>query len=94
MRPVTHDHPFAGQELVDSVLIDEEELQERVIAMGRRITEEYEGRDLVLVTVLKGGFMFLADLTRGFHRHDAHPRVDFMTLSSYGADTVSSGVVR
>ena len=46
-----------------------------------------------MVGILKGSFMFLADLMRSFHRHGIHPRIDFLTLSSYGSGTTSSGTV-
>ncbi len=49
---------------------------------------------LVIVGVLRGSFMFLADLVRALNRHQLHPRIDFMTLSSYGGGTRSSGNVR
>ncbi len=50
-------------------------------------------RDVLVVALLKGGFVFAADLIRAIHRADMRPRVDFMTLSSYGAGTTSSGKV-
>jgi hypoxanthine phosphoribosyltransferase len=77
---------------IDKVLIREGELQQRIEEIGRTINETYtdEQRPL-LVCVLKGAFMFLADLTRHLNvRHE----VDFMETSSYGSRTVSSGVVR
>ena len=77
---------------VDKVLIAEDELQERVAELGRMINARYTDEDRpLLVCVLKGAFMFLADLTRHMKvRHE----VDFMETSSYGARTDSSGVVR
>jgi len=74
-----------------SVLISEEELKARIEEMGRQITEQYQGKDLVLVGVLKGCFLFLADLARAI---DLPLRVDFLGLSSYAGGTESSGVVR
>ncbi len=74
-----------------SVLISEEELQARITALGRTITEQYAGRELVLVGVLKGCFLFLADLARAI---DLPVRIDFLGLSSYSGGTQSSGVVR
>ncbi len=74
-----------------SVLISEETLKARVEELGRQITEQYEGKDLVLVGVLKGCFLFLADLARAI---DLPLRVDFLGLSSYAGGTESSGVVR
>ena len=74
-----------------SVLISEEELNARIAELGRTITEQYRGRDLVLVGVLKGCFLFLADLARAI---DLPLRIDFLGLSSYSGGTESSGVVR
>ncbi len=74
-----------------SVLISEEELRVRVAELGRTITEQYAGRDLVLVGVLKGCFLFLADLARAI---DLPLRIDFLGVSSYAGGTESSGVVR
>jgi hypoxanthine phosphoribosyltransferase len=77
---------------IAKVLIPERELQARVGELGRAINATYTEADRpLLVCVLKGAFMFLADLTRHLEmRHE----VDFMEISSYGAGTASSGVVR
>jgi len=77
---------------VAKILISEQEIQARVRELGRQINAAYgDGDRLLLVCVLKGAFMFLADLVRHLEvRHE----VDFMEISSYGAGTVSSGVVR
>ena len=73
------------------VLVPAEDLQRRVVELGEQISAEYEGRDLVMVGVLKGAVIFLADLMR----HITVPsEIDFMALSSYGSQTDSSGVVR
>jgi hypoxanthine phosphoribosyltransferase len=73
------------------ILIDEETLRARVAELGEEISNDYEGRDLLLVGVLKGAVFFMADLMREI----ALPcEVDFMAISSYGAGTDSSGVVR
>ncbi len=72
-------------------LIGPEEIAAKVAEMARRITEDYRGRDLVVVGILKGAFVFLADLVR---RVDLPLEVDFVAVSSYGKDTESSGVVR
>jgi len=77
---------------VAKVLIPEDVLQARIAELAREINATYTDEDCpLLVCVLKGAFMFLADLTRHLQmRHE----VDFMETSSYGAGTVSSGVVR
>ena len=73
------------------VLIEEDDLQRRIADLGAEISSDYEGRDLLLVGVLKGAVFFLADLMR----HLTVPcEIDFMAISSYGAATSSSGVVR
>ena len=76
---------------VAEILIDEEPLQTRIDELGREISADYEGRDLLLVGVLKGAVFFLADLMR---RLSIPCEIDFMAISSYGAATDSSGVVR
>ena len=77
---------------IDKTLIPEDELQQRIAQIGQEINDTYTDEDCpLLVCVLKGAFMFLADLTRHLEiRHE----VDFMETSSYGSRTVSSGVVR
>lgn len=77
---------------IDYVLIDEEKLHARTEALAQQITADYAGmEDLLLICVLKGGYMFLADLSRALQRpHE----LDFMGVSSYGAGTESSGEVQ
>jgi hypoxanthine phosphoribosyltransferase len=73
------------------VLVSSGEIQERVREMGERITEDYRGKKLLLVGILRGAVVFLSDLMR----HLELPcEIDFMEVSSYGTDTTSSGVVR
>ncbi len=74
------------------VLYSEEALQERILELGKKIEEDYRDKDLHVICVLKGSFLFLADLVRAI-RHD-RLSVDFLGLSSYGNETKSSGVVR
>lgn len=71
--------------------LDSETIQKRVAEMGRQISEEYEGKRPILIGVLNGAFMFLADLMREIA---IDCEVDFMKLSSYGAQKVSSGEVK
>lgn len=73
------------------VLVSREEIQAKTEELAKRITEDYKGKDLLLVGVLKGGFMFLSDLARAI---DLPLSLDFISVSSYGNSTVSSGVVR
>ncbi len=76
---------------IDHVLIDEETLQRRVNELGQIMSEEYSGKDLLLVSVLKGSLVFMADLIRSISIPHA---IDFMATSSYGAGMDSSGIVR
>ena len=73
------------------ILIEEDALQARIAELGSEISREYEGRDLLLVGVLKGAVFFMADLMREL---TVPCEIDFMAISSYGAATDSSGVVR
>jgi hypoxanthine phosphoribosyltransferase len=73
------------------VLFSAEQIDAKLEEMGQAITRDYEGKDLLMVGVLKGAFMVMADLSR----HIQLPvEFDFMAVSSYGASTKSSGVVR
>lgn len=80
---------FADQ--IERVLISEEELRLRVSELGRQITQDYEGKTLLMVAVLKGSAIFLADLLRFI---ELPVDYDFVAVSSYGSSTQSSGVVR
>jgi hypoxanthine phosphoribosyltransferase len=76
---------------VGRVLVDQEQIAKRLTEMGAEITRDYEDKDLLLVAVLKGAFMLMADLSR---RIDLPVDIDFMAVSSYGDATTTSGVVR
>jgi hypoxanthine phosphoribosyltransferase len=72
-------------------LITDEQIQDRVAELGQQINEDYAGKDLLLIAVLKGAVLFLTDLMR----HITVPHaVDFMAISSYGYSTETTGVVR
>jgi len=73
------------------VLIDESTLKKKVKELGTQITEDYLGRDPVLISVLRGSFIFVADLCRELEMPVV---LDFMAVSSYGDSKVSSGIVR
>jgi len=77
--------------VIKKVLISREELHEKVKELGNRISADYEGKDLIMVGVLKGGFIFLADLIRELK---IPVEIDFISVSSYGNSSKSSGVVR
>ncbi|MBP6017247.1 MAG: hypoxanthine phosphoribosyltransferase [Candidatus Promineofilum sp.] len=77
---------------IATVLIDEDALQTRIRAMATQIEADYaDDEDLLLICVLKGAFMFLADISRALKR--AHS-IDFMGISSYGKGTTSQGAVK
>jgi hypoxanthine phosphoribosyltransferase len=76
---------------IAEVLVPRDELAAKVDELAARITRDYEGRELLLVGVLKGAVFFMADLAR---RIDVPVALDFMAVSSYGLSTDSSGVVR
>lgn len=79
------------KEYLDEVLVTKEEIQKKVCELGTRITNDYKGEDLILIGVLKGGFMFMADLVREIR---IPIEMDFIAVSSYGSSTKSSGVVQ
>ena len=83
MRPI---HPD-----VKEILFDEEKIAEIVRNMGRQISEDYKGKNLLLVSVLKGSLLFMADLMREITIPCA---IDFLSVSSYGSGTKTSGEVR
>jgi hypoxanthine phosphoribosyltransferase len=76
---------------IEKVLISSEEIEAKLVDMGEAITRDYDGRSLLLVGVLKGAFVVMADLARSIR---LPLEFDFMAVSSYGAATKSYGVVR
>lgn len=76
---------------VEQILFDEEKIAEIVQNMGRQISEDYKGKNLLLISVLKGSLIFMADLMREITVPCA---IDFLSVSSYGAGTTTSGEVR
>jgi len=76
---------------IERVIVSEEDLQARIKELAAQVDADYEGRDVLLVGVLKGAVMAMADLTRAMQRH---LEMDWMAVSSYGSGTKSSGVVR
>jgi hypoxanthine phosphoribosyltransferase len=81
---------MSGAELAET-LVEADDLQRRVAELGGQISSDYDGRDLVMIGVLKGAVLFLADLMRSL---TIPCEIDFMAVSSYGSSTDSSGVVR
>ncbi len=79
------------EHIIQDILVSEEEIQKKVQELGAQISQDYEGKDLILVSILKGGVYFLADLTRAM----SIPHIiDFLVVSSYGDSQETSGVVR
>jgi hypoxanthine phosphoribosyltransferase len=76
---------------IESIIISEEQVRERVRDLGAQISRDYEGRSVLLVAVLRGAALFIADLAREI---TVPVELDFMAVSSYGSSTKSSGVVR
>lgn len=73
------------------VMIGKEQLQRRIAELGAEISQDYKGESILAVCVLKGAVIFMSDLIREFN---VDTKIDFMAVSSYGASTASSGVVR
>jgi hypoxanthine phosphoribosyltransferase len=84
------DETHVDGDLVE-VLFTEEQIQQRLAELAAEVQRDYAGEDLLIVGVLKGAVMVMADLARTFERH---VEMDWMAVSSYGSGTKSSGVVR
>ncbi|MGI6091963.1 MAG: hypoxanthine phosphoribosyltransferase [Veillonellaceae bacterium] len=76
---------------IEKVLISQEELASRIKAIGEEITADYAGKEILMIGVLRGAVIFMADLARAIKVPVA---IDFMAVSSYGSSTTSSGIVR
>ncbi len=82
---------MAEKETVGKILITEKEIVKRAKELGRQITRDYQGEELVILGTLKGAIMWMADLMKNI---DLDTRIDFVSASSYGSSTTSSGVVK
>jgi hypoxanthine phosphoribosyltransferase len=76
---------------ITTVLVTREQIEDRIQELAKQIDDHYQGKDLLLVGVLKGAVMFMADLSRAIQ---SRVQMDWMAVSSYGSGTTSSGVVR
>jgi hypoxanthine phosphoribosyltransferase len=76
---------------IGEVLIDRHELEQRVAALGKQLTADYEGRRPLMICILRGAYVFFTDLARAI---DLPVEIDFMAVSSYGNSTRTSGTVR
>jgi hypoxanthine phosphoribosyltransferase len=83
--------PVLRNEAIGEILVQADDLQHRVRELGEQVSRDYQGKDLLLIGVLKGAVFFLSDLMRHI---DVPCEVDFMAVASYGSSTDSSGVVR
>jgi hypoxanthine phosphoribosyltransferase len=82
---------IAVDELIAGTVVSEDDLQRRITELGAEISRDYAGRDLLMIGVLKGAVLFMADLIRNV---SIHCEIDFMAVSSYGSGTETSGIVR
>ena len=76
---------------IEKILITEEQIKTRIKELGKQITKDFKGKELTVVSILRGSFLFTADLCRSI---DLDQKLDFMAVSSYGNSTKSSGVVK
>lgn len=76
---------------IGSVLISEQIIKEKISELGEKINKDYDGKDLLIIGVLKGSMVFMADLMRAIN---INTKIDFMCVSSYGTSTRTSGQVR
>lgn len=76
---------------IDHILVTEEQIEKATADLGRRLANDYAGKELLLIGVLKGAIMFIVDLSRAI---DLPVTMDFMAVASYGASTETSGIVR
>jgi hypoxanthine phosphoribosyltransferase len=90
--PVPADGWFAGD--IERVVVSERRLRARVEELAGLVAADHPERDVLLVGVLKGAFVFMADFARAMGRHARRVEVEFMAISSYGKGVTSSGVVR
>ncbi|NSJ92926.1 hypoxanthine phosphoribosyltransferase, partial [Coprococcus sp. MSK.21.13] len=79
------------EEKTRNILITSEEIQKKVEVMGKKISEDYEGKNLYVLSLLRGSFIFAADLVRSI---TVPTKIGFMTTSSYGHEEVSTGKVK
>ena len=78
---------------IQDVLFKPDVINRRVNSLVEEIAENCRADHFVMIGILRGSFVFLADLIRELYRHDIHPRIGFISLESYGGDTVSSGTI-
>jgi len=82
---------FGLRDDIQEILLDEQRLRSVIAELGQRVSDDYRGKNLLMVSVLKGSVVFMADLMRAI---DIPCRIDFMSVSSYGSGVKTSGVVK
>jgi hypoxanthine phosphoribosyltransferase len=90
-KPATKEQVMEKKYVFGDVMIGKEELKERVAELGKEISRDYKGESILAICVLKGAVIFMSDLIRELN---VETKIDFMAVSSYGASTESTGVVR
>ena len=78
---------------IEKVLITNDDVRNRLKEVAKKIGDDYKGKDVLFICVLRGAFMFFADLVREISEYDVNAQVDFIAVSSYGEGTVSTGEV-
>lgn len=79
------------EDIIKDILIKEDEIQKRIKELGKEITNDYKGKDLVVIGILKGAVIFMAELVKSI---ELPTTLDFMSVSSYGKSSISTGEVR
>lgn len=79
------------EDIIKEVLVSEEAIRSKVKELGKQITEDYKGKDLLLVGILKGAVIFMSELAQNI---ELPVQMDFMAVSSYGKSSISTGEVR
>lgn len=80
--------------LKEKILFSREDISQRVQELIGQIADDFAGTEMAVIGILKGSFIFLADLTREMHNYDMNPQIDFTILSSYGASTSPTTMVK
>ena len=91
MKEYKEERELTKSNILGNILFPSSEIQKRISELGKQITNDYKGKDVLLVSVLRGGVIFLSDLVKNI---DLLLSIDFMSISSYGINGDSSGVVR
>ena len=91
MKEYKEERELTKSNILGNILFPSSEIQKRISELGKQITNDYKGKDVLLVSILRGGVIFLSDLVKNI---DLLLSIDFMSISTYGINGDSSGVVR